>query len=39
VGTLGGSVLLYRFDEPPVDDPGPVAPAPFCSGDISTREP
>ena len=37
VGTLGGSVLLYRFDAAPVDEPGPTAPAPFCGGDVSTR--
>ena len=37
VGTLGGSVLLYRFDAAPVDGPGPTAPAPFCDGDVSTR--
>lgn len=39
VGTLGGSVLLYRFDAPPVDAPGPTAPALPCDGDISTRVP
>ena len=31
VGTLGGSILLYRFDEAPDPTPGPVAPAPPCA--------
>jgi hypothetical protein len=39
VGTLGGSVLLYRFDTPPTIGPGPVAPAPPCTGDVSVRVP
>ena len=37
VGTLGGSVLIYRFDRPPDPAPGPVAPALPCVGDESTR--
>ena len=37
VGTIGGSVLLYRFATPPTADPGPTAPAPPCSGDVSVR--
>ena len=37
VGTIGGSVLLYRFDTPPTADPGPTAPALPCSGDVSLR--
>ena len=37
VGTLGGSVLLYRFDRAPDTSPGPVAPALPCVGDESTR--
>ena len=39
VGTLGGSVLLYRFDQPPVDAPGPTAPARPCEGRVSVRQP
>ena len=39
VGTLGGSIVLYRFASPPTSDPGPTAPAFFCSGDVSTRAP
>ncbi|HSN07302.1 MAG TPA: glycosyltransferase family 39 protein [Candidatus Angelobacter sp.] len=37
VGTLGGSVLLYRFDAPPTSAPGPTVPAGPCSGDVSVR--
>jgi hypothetical protein len=37
VDDLGGSVLVYRFDTPPVVGPGPTAPAPPCSGDVSVR--
>jgi hypothetical protein len=37
VGTIGGSVLLYRFDLAPTADPGPAAPAPPCTGDVSVR--
>jgi hypothetical protein len=36
VETLGGSVLVYRFDAPPTPDPGPTAPSPLCSGGTST---
>ena len=36
VGTLGGSIVLYRFSAAPSAVPGPVAPAPYCSGDVST---
>jgi len=41
VGTLGGSVLLYRFLTPPEIAPGPVAPAlPCATGSAaSTRVP
>ncbi len=39
VGTLGGSIVLYRFTSPPTSDPGPTAPAPPCDGDVSTRNP
>jgi hypothetical protein len=37
VGTLGGSIVLYRFVTPPTSEPGPTAPAPLCHGDVSTR--
>ena len=38
VGTLGGSILLYRFDSAPVDAPGPTAPEGYCaSDDVSLR--
>ena len=37
VGTLGGTVLLYRFDVPPSLAPGPAAPALPCDGDVSRR--
>ncbi|MBK9181322.1 MAG: glycosyltransferase family 39 protein [Acidimicrobiales bacterium] len=40
VGTIGGSILLYRFDEPPeaVDDP-PAAPVAPCPAGPSVRRP
>jgi hypothetical protein len=37
VGTIGGSVLLYDFHDAPTADPGPVAPAAPCTGDVSIR--
>lgn len=37
VGTLGGSVLLYFFRDPPTAEPGPTAPPPRCAGGVSTR--
>ncbi len=37
VGTIGGSVLLYRFDVPPTTEPGPTAPARPCDGTVSVR--
>jgi 4-amino-4-deoxy-L-arabinose transferase-like glycosyltransferase len=38
VGSIGGSILLYRFDEPPSSEPGPVRPVAPCDGaDVSTR--
>lgn len=39
VGTLGGgSVLLYRFVEPPAPDPGPTRPVAPCLGaEVSRR--
>ena len=39
VSTIGGSVLIYRFDSPPTADPGPTAPAPMCAGDVSVVAP
>jgi 4-amino-4-deoxy-L-arabinose transferase-like glycosyltransferase len=37
VGDLGGSILLYRFDEPPTADPGPETPPGECDGPVSLR--
>jgi hypothetical protein len=37
VGTIGGTILLYRFDEPPTQAPGPSAPAGRCDGPFSRR--
>ncbi|MGH2473785.1 MAG: hypothetical protein ACRDIL_00855, partial [Candidatus Limnocylindrales bacterium] len=37
VGTIGGSILLYRFEDPPTPEPGPSRPAGRCSGDVSVR--
>jgi 4-amino-4-deoxy-L-arabinose transferase-like glycosyltransferase len=40
VGQLGGSILLYHFDRPPVAGPGPAKPAGYCgAGDkgVSVR--
>jgi hypothetical protein len=38
VGSLGGgSILLYRFDDPPEPAPGPVAPVRPCAGGSSRR--
>jgi len=39
VDTIGGSILLYYFDEPPDQSPGPVMPAAPCNGGrtVSTR--
>ncbi|HEX6418742.1 MAG TPA: glycosyltransferase family 39 protein [Acidimicrobiales bacterium] len=37
VGTLGGTILLYEFDEPPTPEPGPSAPAGRCAGTTSRR--
>jgi hypothetical protein len=37
VGTIGGSVLLYRFDARVDARPGPTMPVGLCSGDVSTR--
>jgi hypothetical protein len=37
VGTLGGSILLYRFEEPPSGRPGPHALPGLCAGPYSYR--
>jgi hypothetical protein len=37
VGTIGGSVLLYKFDAPVDASAGPTKPAGICSGGSSTR--
>ena len=37
VGTINGTVLLYRFDVSPTPAPGPTAPARPCSGEFSVR--
>lgn len=33
VGTIGGSILVYRFDRPPRAEPGPTKPAAPCPDD------
>ena len=37
VDTIGGSVLLYRFDAPIDARPGPDMPVGLCDGDASVR--
>jgi hypothetical protein len=37
VGDIGGSILLYRFDDPPDPARGPTMPDPPCSGSVSRR--
>jgi hypothetical protein len=37
VGTIGGTILLYQFDQPPTTEPGPVEPAGRCRGSTSRR--
>jgi len=37
VGTIGGTILIYRFDRPPTPEPGPTRPAGRCHGDVSVR--
>lgn len=37
VGTIGGSILIYRFDVPPVVTDGPTMPAGPCEGPPSRR--
>lgn len=41
VGEIGGSILLYRFAEPPAADPGPDRPAAPCAAtaEFSTARP
>jgi hypothetical protein len=33
VDSIGGSILLYRFDSPPTSEPGPTTPAGSCFGE------
>ncbi len=35
LGTLGGSILLYRFARPPDTAPGPIRPAAACPSGTS----
>lgn len=40
VGQLGGAILLYYFDRPPLADPGPAEPPGYCGagdGGVSVR--
>jgi hypothetical protein len=37
VRSLGGSILIYHFAQPPTAVPGPVTPAPLCPGSVSHR--
>jgi hypothetical protein len=39
VGTIGdgGTILIYRFDQPPTAEPGPAKPAGRCEGSFSHR--
>ena len=37
IDTIGGSVLVYRFDGPVDSRPGPVMPVGMCSGEVSRR--
>jgi 4-amino-4-deoxy-L-arabinose transferase-like glycosyltransferase len=37
VDTIGGSVLIYRFDGPVDATPGPTMPAAECDGEVSVR--
>ncbi len=37
VGTIGGTILLYRFRDPPDTAPGPVTAANVCHGSYSHR--
>ncbi|MEY2434896.1 MAG: hypothetical protein QOC92_4621 [Acidimicrobiaceae bacterium] len=39
VSTIGGSVLIYRFESAVDPSPGPTMPVGLCSGDVSTRAP
>jgi len=38
VDTIGGSVLVYRFDSPIDTSPGPTQPADVCGGAASRRQ-
>ena len=37
VDTIGGSIVLYRFDAPPNPAPGPTMPADLCAGERVSR--
>lgn len=37
VGTIGGSILLYEFEEAPTAEPGPTMPVAPCEGSSSVR--
>jgi hypothetical protein len=37
VDDLGGTVLLYRFDDPPSSERGPETPPEECRGEVSVR--
>jgi hypothetical protein len=37
VRTIGGTILIYRFERPPTPEPGPSRPAGRCSDDVSVR--
>jgi hypothetical protein len=37
VDDIGGTILLYRFEEPPSPEPGPEAPARPCRGSPASR--
>ena len=37
VGTIGGTILLYWFEDPPTSEPGPSRPAGRCRDDVSVR--
>lgn len=38
VDVIDDAVLVYEFDEPPDQRPGPVTPAAPCTGDVSRRD-
>lgn len=37
VDDIGGTILLYRFEQPPDDEPGPTVPVGRCKGQWSER--